>query len=156
MREGLLVEIKKGMQPLVDRFGLRIAKEGDSPDFAEAIYTNETTGLSVAVDWTEFRPFVKLYELTAGALPPDLDPGSTSQRLRAFDADDLLALRAAAKSPAGKMLGERDNYAAGRLVGQYAAVLEQVAGDVLNGDFTIFEELDRVVKARARQMNRRA
>jgi hypothetical protein len=71
MREGLLAEIKRAMQPLADRFGLRVKEEVDRPDVAEAIYVNETTGLSVSVDWSEFRPFVRLHQLVNGELPPE-------------------------------------------------------------------------------------
>jgi hypothetical protein len=73
-------------------------------------------------------------------------------QLQSFDAGDLWILRAGGGSPVGKMLAERDNIAAGRLVAQYETMLAQHAADVLAGDFTIFEELDRIVKTRARDM----
>lgn len=152
MREGLLVEIKKGMQSLVERFGLRVKEEVDRPDFAEAIYANDTTGLSVSVDWSEFRPFVRLHQLVNGELPPEPFSYAAGPQLQSFDVDDLLIVRAGGGSPVGKMLGERDNYAAGRMVGEYAKALEQHATDVLSGDFTIFQELDGIVKTRARGM----
>lgn len=155
MREGLLAEIKRAMQPLADRFGLRVKDEVDRPDFAEAVYVNDTTGLSVSVDWSEFRPFVRLHVLVGGELPPEPFSYATGPQLQSFDADDLLILRAGGGSPVGKMLGERDNYAAARLVAEYAKALEQHAADVLSGDFTVFEELDRIVKTRARGMTHR-
>jgi hypothetical protein len=64
-------------------------------------------------------------------------------------------LRAVGGSPVGKMLGERDNYAAGRLVAEYARALDQHATDVLTGDFTVFGQLDQIVKTRARGMTYR-
>jgi hypothetical protein len=155
MREGLLWEIKRGMQPLMDRFGLRVKEEIDRPDFAEAVYGNDTTGLSVSVDWSEFRPFVRLHELVDGEVPPETVPYAAGAQLRSFDVDDLLILRAGGGSPGGKMLGERDNIAAGRLVAEYARALEQHAADVLAGDFTVFGELDRIAKTRARGMTYR-
>ena len=155
MREGLLAEIERAMQPLADRFGLRVKEEVDRSDFAEAVYVNETTGLSVSVDWSEFRPFVRLHQLVDGALPPEPVSYATGPQLRSFDADDLLIVRAGGGSPVGKMLGERDNYAAARLVAEYAKALERHATDVLSGDFTVFEELDRIVKTRARGMTYR-
>jgi hypothetical protein len=50
MSEGFLAEIKRGMQPPVDRFGLRVKQEVDRPDFVEAVFGNDTTGLSVSVE----------------------------------------------------------------------------------------------------------
>ena len=152
MKEGLLAEIKRAMQPLTDRFHLRANEEVDQPDFAEAVYVNDTTGLSVAVDWSEFRPFLRLHQLVNGEVPPDPISYKSGGPLQSFDADDLLILRAAASSPVGKMLGERDNIAAGRLVRAYADALERHASDVLTGDFKVFLELDRIVKTRARGM----
>jgi len=150
-REGLLAEVKRAMQPLVDRFGLHMKEQVDLPDFAEAVYVNGTTGITVTVDWLEFRPFVHLHELVNGEVPPDATSYNAASRLRSFDADDLLIIRGGEASPVGKMLAERDNIAAGRLVQQYAKALEEYAGDVLDGDFSVFEELDKVVKTRARQ-----
>lgn len=155
MREGLLAEIKRAMLPLVDRFDLRVKEEVDRPDFAEAVYVNDTTGLSVAVDWSEFRPFLKVHELTDGRLPADPISYTSPTQLQSFDVDDLLILRAVAPSPVGKMLGERDNIAAGRLVSEYAKALEQRASDVLTGNFAVFAELDSIVKKRAKGMTYR-
>lgn len=155
MREGLLAEIKKALQPLAERFGLRVKEEVDRPDFADAIYVNDTTGLSVSVDWSEFRLFVRLHELISGELPAEPFSYTTGPQLQSFDADDLLILRAGGGSAVGSMLGERDNYAAGRMVAEYAKVLGQHATDVLSGDFTVFQELDRIVKTRARGMTYR-
>jgi hypothetical protein len=53
------------------------------------------------------------------------------------------------------MLRARDNYAAGRLVAEYARALDQHATDVLTGDFTVFGQLDQIVKTRARGMTYR-
>jgi hypothetical protein len=155
MREGLLTEIKKAMQPLADRFGLRVKDEVERPDFAEAVYVNNTTGVSVSVDWSEFRPFVRLHELVDGELPPEPLSYATGPQLQTFDADDLLIHRAGGGPPVGKMLGERDNYAAARLLAEYARALEQHATDVLSGDFTVCGELDRIVRLRARGMTYR-
>lgn len=144
------------MQPIVDRFGFKVLREVDQPDFAEVVYTNDTTGLSAAVDWSEFRPFVHIHQLIDGQLPADPISYASNDQLKSFDIDDLLRLRANEGSPVGKMLGERDNAAARRLMDEYAKALEQHASDVLCGGFTVFAELDRVVKTRARGMKQKS
>jgi hypothetical protein len=53
------------------------------------------------------------------------------------------------------MLGERDATAAKRLLSEYASALERNAADVFEGDFTVFGQLDRIVKARARDIKAR-
>jgi hypothetical protein len=59
MSDTLLTTIKTAMRPLVDRFGLRVERAEQQRDYAEVVYVNAKTGLRVAVDWSEFRPFLQ-------------------------------------------------------------------------------------------------
>jgi hypothetical protein len=146
--------IRKAMKPLEEVFRFQIAAEAEEPMSAEVLYLNESTGLRVALDWRDFRPFVTLYRLQDGGMPPErptsLAPGAP---LHAFDADDLLLLRGAS-GPVGKMLSQRDTDAAGRLLREYATALEQHAADVLRGDFSVFQELAAVVRRRYEDLRR--
>lgn len=141
--------IRRAMQPLADRFGLRIADEAETPSASEVLYLNKSTGLRVMLDWRDFRPFLTLYKLVNGLLPPDRPEAiDLHVPLQAFDVDDLLILRAGAGSPVGKMLGRRDADEACHLLEEYATALERYASDVLDGDFSVFAELNRVVAER--------
>lgn len=154
MTTSLLMVIKEAIRPLANRFGLRVISEVDRPNYAEVRYANGTTGLSVAVDWSEFRPFLRLYELKDGKFPEHPISYSSSDRLQTFDVDDLLLLRAGSGAPVGKMLGERSTVAAARLLAEYASALESQASDVLSGEFASFAELDKIVKERAQGLRR--
>jgi len=107
---------------------------------------------SVAVDGADFGHILKLYRLRDGLLPPKPASYIEEAPLTTFDVDDLLILRGALPSPAGKMLGERDDAYTYGLLAEYSEALEHYGGDVLRGDFTVFRELDGVVKQRAREM----
>lgn len=148
MTTSLLAAINKAMQPLTQKFGMRIISESDSSSWSEVAYVNSTTGLKVAVDWSEFRPFISICELVDGKFPPEPTSIARAKYLKSFDIDDILLIRATDSSPVGKMLGTKSDQAVECLLREYANGLDEYASDVLSGDFTIFSELTIIVKAR--------
>jgi hypothetical protein len=149
MTASLTETIKRAMEPLAQKFGLQTREECEDAMVAEVLYANETTAIRVTIDWAEFRPFVRLYQLERGQLPLTASVGlPAGEPLKDFDADDLLILRANRLSPVGKMFAERSPEGALPLLRAYAAALEQHAGDVLQGDFAIFPTLDAEVRKR--------
>lgn len=139
------------MRPLANRYGLRPVSERESKYEAEVAYTNNTTGLRVRIDWAEFRAFLTICQLENESWPPE-HRGSTAIAQKCFDVDDLLLLRARSGAPVGKMLARRDEDLATQLLEEYAAAIDQHAGDVLSGDFTIFDKLSDIVADRRRRM----
>lgn len=149
MSNPLHLRIERALAAVARRFRLQVVDRVDQGNYAAVLYRNDSTGLRVAVDWSELRPFVTLYELVAGRFPDeDSPPSSQLTRRLAFDADDLLSVRPPKVSPVGKMLGARDLDAAERLVAEYASALEQSAADVFAGDFGVFDQLDENVRRR--------
>jgi hypothetical protein len=149
--------LNSGISPLVSRFGLKLIEQTHDRDYSSVLYLNDTTGLKVALDLSEFRFFLRLYQLVGGALPlMDGDVSVPGSRRMAFDADFLLRLRSPTVSPVGKVLpSTEDAEAAARLLGEYTGALEQCAADVFSGQFAVFDELDRIVSARARDIRLR-
>jgi hypothetical protein len=149
--------IKAAIEPLALKHGLRVVEESQDRDYSSVLYLNQTTGLRVALDLAELRFFLRLYQLVGGALPlMDGDVSVPGARRMAFDADGLLLLRSPAASPVGKMIPSTvDAEAAARLLGEYARALDQCADDVFSGQFEVFDELDRIVSARARDIRLR-
>jgi hypothetical protein len=76
-----------------------------------------------------------------------------TNRSKAFDVDDLLAVRSVDNSPVGKMFSGDDDQAVTRLLDQYVRALSSQASDVLLGNFDVFQRLDQNVRARAQSMN---
>lgn len=139
------------MCPLCEAFGLVPTGEREEGNYAEVCFANDSTGLRVAVDWMEFRPFLKIAMLGNGQFPRLDDPPILGQPNDAFDADSLLVLRGGAPSPVGTMLPSRDPAALRALLDEYAAELRLKADDVFCGDFTVFGVLDRCVDERIRE-----
>lgn len=154
MNRSLPATIEAAMSSLATQFGLRVLRRDDSRNYGAVLYANATTGLKVAVDWTELRPFLTIYELEHGKIEQEVPSVSTgTDRSKAFDVDDLLLVRPVDNSPVGKMFSGDDDQAVTRLLTQYASALSSQASDVLSGNFDIFRRLDETVRARARSMN---
>lgn len=153
MSTELFQGITDALEPLVRRFDLRVVRKVRQGNYTEVLFSNATTGLSVAVDWAEFRPFLRVIRLEDGRMPLEHEPNVAGEaRLTSFDVDDLLLLRSPSQGPVGKMLRERDDQAAARLIADYAEALLEHGTDVLSGDFEVFDELERIVKRRAAAM----
>jgi hypothetical protein len=154
VNQSLAAIIESAMRPLAAQFGLRVLRRDNSRNYAAVLYANATTGLKVAVDWTELRPFLTIYELEHGAIVQEVPSVSSgTRRSKAFDVDDLLLVRPVENSPVGKMFSGDDDQAPTRLLAQYASALSSQASDVMAGDFAVFQRLDENVRARARSMN---
>jgi hypothetical protein len=145
--------IERALGPVAAHFGLQAVDHVDHGNYTAILYRNGPVGLRVAVDWSEFRPFLTLFQFMAdepsGVEAPEETPDG---RRRAFDVDDLIVLRESPSSPVGKMLGSREPQAAEELLREYAEVLRTSAGDVLSGDFRVFEKLAAIVRERRRKI----
>lgn len=154
MTQTLPETIESVMSPLATQFNLRVVRREDSRNYAAVLYANATTGLKVAVDWAELRPFLTIYELENGKIVQETPTVSTGDdRSKAFDVDDLLLVRPVPNSPVGKMFSGGDTEAVIRLLEQYVHALTAKASDIMSGNFAIFERLDENVRARARSMS---
>ena len=152
MNQSLPETIESAMSPLAIQFGLRVVRRENSRNYAAVLYANATTGLKVAVDWTELRPFLTIYALENGEIVQEVPTVSMgADRSKAFDVDDLLLIRPIPNSPVGKMLSGGDDQAVIRLLEQYASALSAQASDIMSGNFDIFQRLDENVRARARE-----
>lgn len=61
MSESVRRDIPSAIQQLAAKYGLRIVDEDDEGNYSAVWFANSTTGLKVAADWSELRPFVTLY-----------------------------------------------------------------------------------------------
>lgn len=111
----------------------------------EIFLANSTTGICVSLQLREMCVFVTLCQLInnqfvfhAGEITPDT-------QLYCFDLEDLVNLRSSTISN-GSLCG---NIPIESMLEQNLQNLESFSSDVLSGDFSVFEDLDEVVKRRA-------
>ena len=123
----------------------------------ELIYLNDTTGIKITYEYREAYVFIMLYQLKDGELrenPRNVDANTT---LYGYGLDDLISLRNpdALIKPAYEYGEESEYYdienGMSLYVSAFAGNLKEYAKDILTGDFTVFSELDKIVKERMKK-----
>lgn len=140
---------EKDFQFLVGEFGFKKRANKTDVGVYRLPYENETTKVEIGFEWREQYVYVLLGRRDRkkpqekGRLPRPED------ELVAFNLEDLLKLRtgkyAVDQDRFGKALTHKDIK---EILSTYARGLREHAADVLQGDFTIFPELEKIVRKR--------
>ena len=163
------------VQFLIDEFGCRVVGKKSDNFKDEVIYRNATTAVKVSYEPRERSMFILLCRLVDGNIPQEPIFVRPKTKLYSFYLDDLLALR----SPGARILRRKpfggitfDDLDAKQIieacaaappfterdlehmVKTYATALHKHGADILRGDFSVFTELDRIVKKRAEEFRR--
>lgn len=113
---------------------------------------NNTTGIIITYELRECFVFIQLCKLENGEFVKDEGEMRPDSILYNFYYEDLLSI----KSPESifpKYSNETilDDELLKRLVKHHADKIKEYSIDIINGDFTIFSELDKIVKERAKK-----
>jgi len=134
---------EKEFQFLVDEFGFKKKAKKTDVGVYRVPYENETTKVEVGFDWRDQYLYVLLGR--RDRKPPQ----RREDELIAFGLEDLVKLRtgnyAVDQERFGKALTLKD---VKEIVSTYARALREHAADVLQGDFSIFPELEKIVRQR--------
>jgi hypothetical protein len=115
------------------------------------IYKNASTGIRISYEPREGGIFILIYRLIDDQIPQyeiKIEPDTI---INSFYLDDIIELSSSdpkrefsaifnPKSPAEEILRA------------YADALQKYAKDILNGDFKVFSEVDKIVKKRAQEL----
>ena len=115
----------------------------------EIIFKNATTGVRVWYEYREFWVFVYLCQLISKDLVLPSGEMQPSTRLYCYDLEDLVAIRASESVNLTDDVRKAETLE--RYIHRQAQNLENYAPDVLLGDFSVFCQLDKMVKARAKK-----
>ncbi len=143
---------KREFDFLKDEFDFKMLKPNVSEGGVEIIFKNNTTGVRIWYEFREFSVFVFICQLLddncvvqSGEMYPDTE-------LYCYDLEDLVAIRLPESTIPSSQSGTLSHIAAFEsILGNQANNLANYAKDILRGDFSIFSQLDKVVKARARE-----
>lgn len=120
----------------------------------ELIYLNDTTGIKITYEYSEAYIFIMLYQLIDGEFRENPKKIEGNTILYGYGLDDLISLRnpQALIKPAFEY-GEQSEYYDNEkglsiYVSRFAENLKTYAKDIFKGDFTVFPELDKIVKER--------
>jgi hypothetical protein len=117
-----------------------------------SIYGNKVTAVDLTFEQRDFCLFVRLVKLRNGEFPANPGEIRPDSVLDGFDLDDILGLRSPERlipPHSGSSLLNITFF--DQLVATQVNNLREFASDVLRGDFSVFAELDHVVKRRARE-----
>ncbi len=152
MTQGTFFEISaRQFSFLKSEFGFQHKARRTSGGTLRDIYQNRTTAVEVALEWHEQYVYVELCRLVDGEIKENPFVVSADSELNCFNFENLLLVRApAAHIPqqSGKALSADDMEVT---LAAYSEALHKFAADVLKGQFGIFDQLDVLVKERARQ-----
>jgi hypothetical protein len=148
MKKNKIVEIinKKAIE-FMGKYGFQIVKEENDRSCIRCCFKNETTGLIFQYENRENYIFVTLCELVDGEIKLFGGEMRPDTQLFSYDLDDLLLAK---KITENELIALRDLDLEKQLV-KRVFYMEKFADDILKGDFHIFEKLDKLVKARARE-----
>lgn len=142
---------------LVSEYDFRLSKCEKEDWGYELIYLNDTTGVKITYEYREAYVFIMLYQLLDGEFQENPRNIEGNTILHGYGLDDLISLRNPQTliKPAYDY-GEQSKYYDEKnglllYVSEFAENLKKYAKDILKGDFTIFPELDKIVKERVKK-----
>jgi len=136
----------------LDEYKLRFIFERAEPWGYEIRYANKFVGIIVISELRDFYPYVQIAKLRSGEFPPKEGKIRLETILHSFDLDDLVGIRS--KESLIPPLERKESFNAQLMESQLrhqARNLQQFAGDALSADFSVFSNLDKLVKNRARE-----
>lgn len=142
---------------LKSEYRFRLSKREKEDWGFELIYLNDTTGVKITYEYREAYIFIMLYKLVDGDLRENPRSIEENTILFGFGLDDIISLRdpQALIKPSYEY-GEKYKYydkdkGLFLYTSAFADNLKKYAKDVLDGDFTIFSDLDTIVKERVKK-----
>jgi hypothetical protein len=139
----------KEFQFLIDRYHCKM-RTSKKPRLCEIKYQNTTTAVTVGFEqWREQYIFVDIGRVIKGRVMRDPIAIRHDSDLHSFNIEDLLTLRnPSLRIDWTKIQEPLTPESVETIVGSYARAVREHATDILQGDFRIFPELERIVKAR--------
>ena len=143
---------KRYFEFLYEDHGFRLEGERSDSWGYELLLTNNTVGVILTFEYREFYLFVKLCRLRDGAFPPKPGEIRPETTLDSFDLDDIVSIMSPGTSiPPYELNTKLDLEFLEDVVKKQSDNLRRYGIDIVNGDFSIFPELDKIVKERARK-----
>lgn len=136
-------------QYLVDEFGFRKGAKRSEGGLHRLLYENKETGVEIGFEWNEQYVYVELFRLIDGRIKENPIIIRPDSELTVHNLEDLIGIRAPKMMLGPEYFGEPITVESlGHILNHYAGALKELGGDVLQGNFTVFRDLESIVKAR--------
>lgn len=149
--------VEEKLRSLLDEYGLRrgSVENGGGYTYYTITFQNEHAAVRVYFEWRERYLSVQVCRLVDGKVQRDAE--SLDSEWTCFHVDDLLTVKvpeydqSALRLPEEWKSEEATMDEIGQSLEKYADALRAHGGDVLREDFTLFPQLDKIAKQRAKE-----
>ena len=118
-------------------------------------YTNPTTAIVVSFEPREGGIFTRVIKLVDGKIPSYPITIEESTLISSYYIEDIIALRGPPTKMEQPPIDDLRNISIlSKVLTQHASALRTYAADILKGDFTLFPQLEQIVKKRAAELKR--
>jgi len=136
---------------LRDEYNFEIVDKKELDWCYQIFLKNKLTGIIINFEFRDFYVYLKLCKLRNGKFVKDVGEIKPDSKLYNFDYENLLLIR----SPESIFPEYKDETILNeelikKVIKHHSQNLKKYASDVLKGDFTIFSELEQIVKERAK------
>ena len=146
---------RKAFQFLEKEYGCAMVSVEDNVYRTCLTYQNQTTAVIISFEPREGGIFVRLVRLVNGKILPYPITIKDDTPLHGYYLDDLVMLRNPLsridRPPIDDL--QKANVLSGVFT-QHAKALRAYGGEILNGNFSVFSELEKIVKTRAATLRR--
>ena len=151
---------EEALRTLMEEYGLARTRVDDPGGYMyyTVIYQNETTALRVYFEWRDIYLSVQICRLVDGQVQKESH--AFNKEWTSFEVEDLLTVRAPGfdQSPLLATRSWEDFKGEDAILDDvrqkleiYAVALREYGGDILRGDFSIFPQLDKLVKQKVKK-----
>ena len=145
---------RKTFRFLQDKYGFKVIGSEQESYGVFVTYANPTTAVRISYEPREGGIFVLLGRLSKGKLPKYPIFIQQDTPLDTFHLDDLVSIRAPDLQSTSKLRKALTVTEVETKLKEISETLQRYAVEILQGDFAIFPELERLVKARRSQMRK--
>ena len=136
-------------QYLVDEFGFRRGPKRSEGGLYRVLYESAKTAVEIGFEWNEQYVYVELFRLINGKIQENPIVIQANSELTVHNLEDLIGIRAPKMMLGPDYFGKPITVASlDHVLSHYARALKELGGDLLQGDFTVFRELEAIVKGR--------
>ena len=138
---------------LITKYDFKLTDKEEKTFGYYIIYKNDSTAIEIGYVPRETGVSVLMYRLKDGELPEYPIFINDDTEVNSYYLDDLIALRVRNFKEEFGNIHKSEDYFDLNCISELAVALEKYGNDILNGDFEVFAELEKIVKNRAKELN---
>jgi hypothetical protein len=146
-------ECRKRFKFLEEEFNFKPPKRQRTSVFCSLIYQNEMTAVEASLEPMDGGVFVLVSRLVNGEIPEYPIFVTRKMTLHSYYLDDLVSLKQPDAAKRQASMYPASGVKIAKCVAQSASQLREFGSNILRGDFSVFSQLEEMVKARIPKRN---